>query len=34
MNYDNKYDIRLAQIDDIVSIMNFIIVYWKKGHIL
>ena len=34
MNYDNKYDIRLAQIDDIVSIMNFINVYWKKGHIL
>ena len=29
MNYDNKYDIRLAQIDDIVSIMNFINVYWK-----
>lgn len=34
MNYDKKYDIRLAQVDDIESIMTFIDVYWRKGHIL
>lgn len=34
MNYDKKYDIRLARIDDIESIMTFIDTYWRKGHIL
>lgn len=34
MDYDIKYDIRLATINDIDGIMLFIDTYWKKGHIL
>lgn len=32
--FDYKYEIRLAQIDEIPEIMNFINCYWKNGHIL
>lgn len=32
--YDEKYEIRLAAVDDIDMIMNFINTEWKKGHIL
>lgn len=32
--FDEKYDIRLAKIDEITEVMSFIDVYWKKGHIL
>lgn len=32
--YDEVYEIRLAQKDDIPDIMDFIDIYWKKGHIL
>lgn len=34
MHYDEKYEIRLACIEDIDSIMIFINEYWKKGHLL
>ena len=34
MHYDEKYELRLARIEDIDSIMTFIDEYWKKGHIL
>ncbi len=34
MDYDKIYDIRLAEIDDIDSIMMFIDTYWKKNHIM
>ena len=34
IDYDSKYDIRLAGLDDIDDIMNFIDTYWRKGHIL
>ena len=33
-DYDKVYEIRLAQKDDIESIMSFIDTYWRKGHIL
>lgn len=32
--YDERYEIRLAKIDDIENIMKFIEKYWKKNHIL
>ena len=32
--YDSKYDIRIANLDDITNIMMFINDYWRKGHIL
>ena len=32
--YDEKYEIRLATVNDIDMIMNFIDTEWKKGHIL
>ena len=32
--YDKKYDIRLASIDDIPYIMKFLDDHWKKGHIM
>ena len=32
--FDQRYDIRLASVNDIDSIMNFIGTHWKKGHIL
>lgn len=32
--YDERYDIRLAKLEDIPDIMQFINDYWKKGHIL
>ncbi len=34
MNYDKKYDIRLATRDDVDQIMTFINIYWRKNHIL
>ena len=33
-SYDDVYEIRLATIDDIDSIMRFIENNWKSGHIL
>ncbi len=32
--YDEKYEIRLAGLDEIPELMEFIDLYWKKGHIL
>ena len=32
--YDEKYEIRLANENDIDSIMTFIDEHWKKNHIL
>lgn len=32
--FDERYDIRLASYEDIESIMEFIDLYWKKGHIM
>lgn len=32
--YDERYEIRLATVDDIEMIMSFIDTEWKKGHIL
>jgi len=32
--FDEKYIIRLATLDEIPEVMNFIDTYWKKGHIL
>lgn len=32
--FNEKYDIRIAQYDEIEEIMEFIDEYWKKGHIL
>lgn len=32
--FDEKYDIRLANIEDIDAIMSFIDEHWRKGHIL
>lgn len=32
--FDEKYDIRLAQYDEIPELMSFIDTFWKKGHIL
>ena len=32
--YDEKYDIRLAEYDEIDEIMQFIDEYWRKDHIL
>lgn len=34
MNYDKKYEIRLAKTEDIDAIMKFIDAYWKQDHIL
>lgn len=34
MNYDEKYEIRLANVNDINEIMSFIDKYWRKNHIL
>lgn len=32
--YDERYEIRLANVSEINQIMNFIEEHWKKGHIL
>lgn len=32
--FDDKYEIRLASLDEIPELMAFIDLYWKKGHIL
>lgn len=32
--FDEKYDIRFAEYDEIDDVMQFIDTYWKKGHIL
>lgn len=32
--FDDRYDIRIANYNDIESIMNFIDLYWRKDHIL
>ena len=32
--YDKRYDIRTANVNDIENIMSFIGKYWRKGHIL
>lgn len=32
--FDEKYEIRMAQYEEIPEIMQFIDEYWKKGHIL
>lgn len=34
IDYDKRYEIRLAKEEDIGRIMTFIDAYWKKGHIL
>lgn len=33
-SYDEKYEFRVANINDIEAIMKFIDTYWKKGHIM
>ena len=33
-NYDERYEFRIADKDDIESIMNFIEIHWKSGHIM
>jgi hypothetical protein len=33
-NYDERYEFRIANIDDIDAIMQFIDVHWKQGHIM
>ena len=32
--FDERYDIRLANVQDIDDIMRFIDIHWRKGHIL
>ena len=33
-NFDDRYEIRLGNSEDIPAVMQFIDEYWKKGHIL